>query len=201
MELGVVLGLRVFSLISWCSQSGDNPLKCLARTGYKLNAKVKRLKLLLYFWLATLIFPIFWSNYGYWKTIKPLYSSSFNFLIFHFGYYIYSQGKERLAGAWERNSLLRTEVGTFPAISTDGDRVPTVTAHTEMKEAPSARTNEEGVRTCWPVIEKRLGISKAWVRVLYNLPAGSISKTYPTKNLPGLVFKFWYLVNTLLARY
>jgi hypothetical protein len=63
----------LFRSISWYSQSGDNPLKCLARTGYKLNAKVKRVKLLLYFGLATLIFPIFWSNYGYWKNKSSLF--------------------------------------------------------------------------------------------------------------------------------
>jgi hypothetical protein len=71
---------------SWFSPSGDNPQECLARTGYKWIVNVKCLKILLYFWLATLIFPKFWSNYGNSKSIKALYSSRFHFLIEHFGY-------------------------------------------------------------------------------------------------------------------
>ncbi len=71
-----------FRSISWGSQSGVNPQKCLARTGYKLNAKVKCLKISLYFCLGNLIFLQLWSNCGYWKSIKALYSSSFNFLIY-----------------------------------------------------------------------------------------------------------------------
>jgi hypothetical protein len=107
---------------------------------------------------------------------------------------IYSQPRKRLPGAWERNSLLRTELGTFAAISTNGDELPTDTTRTEMKEGRSARANEEGLRTCWPVSAgcwKTTPVSsRVWVRVLYKLPAGSISKTYPTQNLPGLVFRF-----------
>jgi hypothetical protein len=51
-----------FRSVSWCSQGGDNPQKCWARTGYKLNAKVKCLKLLLYFWLGTWFFVNFDEN-------------------------------------------------------------------------------------------------------------------------------------------
>jgi len=136
--------------ISWRSQSGDNPQERLAKNGYNLNVKVKCVKIVLYLWLDSLVFLKFWSNYGDWESIKALYCSRFNFLYSVSA--IYSQPKKRLAGTWERNSLLRTEVGTFAAISTNGDRLPTDTMRTEMREAPSARTNEEGVRTCWPVL-------------------------------------------------
>jgi hypothetical protein len=107
---------------------------------------------------------------------------------------IYSQPKKYLPGGWEMNSLLRTELGTFAAISTNGDQLSTDTTRREMKEGRSARTNEEGLRTCWPMLayywEKTRVSSRVWVRVLYKVPAGSISKKYPAKNLPGLVFRF-----------
>jgi hypothetical protein len=88
-----------FRSISWCSQSGDNPQECLARTGYKFNVKVKCLKILLYFWLAALSCLKFWSTYDYWKSVKALYSSSFNFFIYILA--IYSEPEKRQAGAWE----------------------------------------------------------------------------------------------------
>jgi hypothetical protein len=60
--------------------------------------------------------------------------------------------EKNMTGGWERNSLLRTELRTFAAISTNGDWLPTDTTRMEMKEAPSARMNEEGLRTCGPML-------------------------------------------------
>jgi hypothetical protein len=57
---------------------------------------------------------------------------------------------KRLARGWKRNSLLRTELGAFAAISTNGDQLPTDTTRTERREAPSASTNEEALQTCSP---------------------------------------------------
>jgi hypothetical protein len=50
------------------------------------------------------------------------------------------------------NGLLRTELGTFAAISTNRDPLPTDTTRTEMKEASSGRTNEEPLRMCSPAL-------------------------------------------------
>ncbi len=84
------------------SQSGDYPQEDLAKCGYNLNMKVHFLRTSFNnFWLHNwtryrnlVIFLIFWSNFGYWKSQKAIdfYTLKFlcSFLV------IYSQQKRRL---------------------------------------------------------------------------------------------------------
>jgi hypothetical protein len=165
---------------------------------------VKCLKILLYFCFAALISLKFWSNYGHIKSIKALYSSRFNFLIYHFGY-IYCQRKKRLAGGWERNCLCERSSEPSPRYP------PTVIGYRQTQRARKWKKHRAQGRTkkafgrvdqYWPVIEKRLGYQPGCGSGYYIrcLPVPFPRNTQPRTYLAW----YWdlrYLVNTLLASY
>ncbi len=83
------------------SQSGDNPQEDIAKFSYNLNMEVHFLRTSFYiFWLHTwtryrnlVIFLIFWSNFGYWKSQKVIDFYTINFLYVVFWWYIVSKKK------------------------------------------------------------------------------------------------------------